>query len=292
MLLWPPLTGTNSDPWLLEVGFFPAATPRATVTTGGLNQARVSGVVCASTSDNPRSNRPERRTALVARELARYKVDIAALNETRFSEQGKLEEVGADYTFFGSGRIKAKRRDAGVAFTIRNDIVGRLPCLPQGINDHLMSLHLPLRGDKFATIISTYAPPMTSSDAAKDKFYEDLHAMLVDAYRAEQPEIRIAYRTDGHLLNSCRMQASTHVSTTTVHGLLFANDCALNTVTEEDTQRSMDLFAAGCANFGLTISTAKTDVPKIELKRFQCKLASSLEAHGSALVDELASHDS
>nr|VZI09628.1 unnamed protein product [Spirometra erinaceieuropaei] len=42
--------------------------------------------------DNPRSNRPERRTALDARELARYKVDIAALSETRFSEQGKLEE--------------------------------------------------------------------------------------------------------------------------------------------------------------------------------------------------------
>ncbi|BHF69803.1 hypothetical protein SprV_0301285000 [Sparganum proliferum] len=50
--------------------------------------------------DNPRSNRPERRTALVARELARYKVDIAALSETRFSEQGQLEEVGAGYNFF------------------------------------------------------------------------------------------------------------------------------------------------------------------------------------------------
>nr|VZI48151.1 unnamed protein product [Spirometra erinaceieuropaei] len=31
-------------------------------------------------------------TALVARELARYKVDIAALSDTRFSEQGQLEE--------------------------------------------------------------------------------------------------------------------------------------------------------------------------------------------------------
>ncbi|BHF73889.1 hypothetical protein SprV_0401697300 [Sparganum proliferum] len=59
--------------------------------------------------DNPRSNRPERRRALVARELARYKVDIAALSETRFSEQGQLEEVGAGYTFFWSGRPKAER---------------------------------------------------------------------------------------------------------------------------------------------------------------------------------------
>ncbi|VDL99153.1 unnamed protein product [Schistocephalus solidus] len=72
----------------------------------------------------------------------------------------------------------AEQRDAGVAFAIRNDIVERLPCLPQGINDRLMCLRPPLLGDQFAIIISTYAPPMTSSDAAKDKFYEDLHALL------------------------------------------------------------------------------------------------------------------
>ncbi|VDM05606.1 unnamed protein product [Schistocephalus solidus] len=87
-----------------EFGFFPAATPRATVTTGGLNQVRVSSVVCVSTPDNPRSKRPERRRALVARELARYKVDIAALSETQFSEQGRLVEVGAGYTFVWIGQ--------------------------------------------------------------------------------------------------------------------------------------------------------------------------------------------
>ncbi|BHF80615.1 hypothetical protein SprV_0702374300 [Sparganum proliferum] len=138
--------------------------------------------------DNPRSNRPERRTALEARELARYKVDIAALSETRFSEQGQLEEVGAGYIFFWSDRPRTERRDAGVAFAIQNDIVGRLPCLPQGINDRLMSLRLPLRrGGKFATIISAYAPPMTTPDAAaRDKFYEDLHALLATVSKADK----------------------------------------------------------------------------------------------------------
>nr|VZI29194.1 unnamed protein product [Spirometra erinaceieuropaei] len=101
--------------------------------------------------------------------------------------QGQLEEVGAGYTFFWSGRPKAERRDAGVAFAIRNDIVGRLPCLPQGINDRLMGLRLPLRrGGKFATIISAYAPPMTSSDAVRDKFYEDLHALLATVSKADK----------------------------------------------------------------------------------------------------------
>ncbi|VDM05842.1 unnamed protein product [Schistocephalus solidus] len=114
---------------------------------------------CSGESAHTRSNRPERRTALVARELARY------------------EEAGAGYTFFWSGRPKAERRDAGVVFAIRTDILGRLPCLPQGINGRLMSLRLPLQGDKFI-IISAYAPLMTSSDAAKEKLYEDLHALL------------------------------------------------------------------------------------------------------------------
>nr|VZI38913.1 unnamed protein product [Spirometra erinaceieuropaei] len=139
---------------------------------------------------NPRSNRPERRTALVARELARYKVDIAALSETRFSEQGQLQEVGAGYTFFWSGRPRAERRDAGVAFAIRNDIVGRLPCLPQGINDRLMSLRLPLWGGKFATIISACAPTLTKPDAVRDKFYEDLHALMATVSKADKLIVR------------------------------------------------------------------------------------------------------
>uniref|UniRef100_A0A183TFX7 Endo/exonuclease/phosphatase domain-containing protein n=1 Tax=Schistocephalus solidus TaxID=70667 RepID=A0A183TFX7_SCHSO len=197
--------------WLLVAVLFPAATPRATVTTSGLNQARVSGAVCASTpgiADSRTSHLPplkksygggdsnptilgatglDRMTALVVRELAHYKVDIATLSETRLSEQGhQLEEVGAGYTFFWSGRPKAKRRDADVAFAVRNDIVGRPPCLSQSINDRLMSLRLPLQGDKLATIISAYDSPTTSSDASKDKFNEDLRALLVTAPKVDR----------------------------------------------------------------------------------------------------------
>ncbi|BHF65552.1 hypothetical protein SprV_0200856500 [Sparganum proliferum] len=164
----------------------PSRRPARCHQTGRVSPLTLAAWNVRSLLDNPRSNRPERRTALVVRELARYKVDIAALSETRFSEQGQLEEVGAGYTFFWSGRPRTEKRDAGVAFAIRNDIVGRLPCLPQGINDRLMSLRLPLWGGKFATIISAYAPPMTSPDAAKDKFYEDLHALLATVSKADK----------------------------------------------------------------------------------------------------------
>ncbi|VDL93361.1 unnamed protein product [Schistocephalus solidus] len=118
---------------------------------------------------NPRSNRPEWRTALVAWELARCKLDIAAHSETQFSEQGQLEEVGASYTFFWSGRPKAERRNAGVAFAIRNGIMGHLPCLPQVRHHH-----------------QCLSSQMTSSDAAKGKFYEDLHALLATVPKADK----------------------------------------------------------------------------------------------------------
>ncbi|VDL93955.1 unnamed protein product [Schistocephalus solidus] len=73
--------------------------------------------------------------------------------------------------------------------------------------------------------------------------------MLMEAYRDEQPEICIAYRTVEHLSNCRRIQAPARVSATTFHDLLFEDDNAFDTMTDEDMQRSMNLFVASCANF-------------------------------------------
>ena len=60
--------------------------------------------------DSAGSDRPQRRTALVGRELGRYDIQIAALSETRFADVGEIKEVGAGYTFFWSGRKSEERR--------------------------------------------------------------------------------------------------------------------------------------------------------------------------------------
>ncbi|VDL90658.1 unnamed protein product [Schistocephalus solidus] len=52
--------------------------------------------------------------------------------------------------------------------------------------------------------------------------------MLMDAYLDERSGSRINYRTDGHLLNSRRMQTPMRVSTTSVHDMVVADNCALN----------------------------------------------------------------
>ena len=76
--------------------------------------------------DSAGSDRSQRRTALVGRELDRYKVEIAALSETCLSEKGLFKEVVAGYTFFWSGRKKKERREAGVGFAIKSHLVNKL----------------------------------------------------------------------------------------------------------------------------------------------------------------------
>jgi len=70
--------------------------------------------------DSADSDRPARRTALVAAELNRYNIDIAALSETRLADEGSLSrslslslslsEVGRGYTFFWKGLPSSARR--------------------------------------------------------------------------------------------------------------------------------------------------------------------------------------
>nr|VZI48820.1 unnamed protein product [Spirometra erinaceieuropaei] len=103
-----------------------------------------------------RSNWPEQKTALVAREMTRYKMDLAALCETRFPQQGQMEEMGAGYTF----------------------------CL-----DRQMSLRMPLQGGIFVTIASVYAPPISSPGAVKNKFYDDLHTLLAFVPKADMQTV-------------------------------------------------------------------------------------------------------
>ena len=85
-------------------------------------------------------------------------------------------------------------------------------------------------------------------------------AMLSDAFRDYEPGINIRYRTDGKLFNPRRLQAVTKVKETIIRDFLFADDCALNANTEQAMQGDMDRFSASCDNFGLTISTKKTEV--------------------------------
>ena len=80
---------------------------------------------------------------------------------------------------------KQRWREVEVGFAMRTEHVGKLSGLPKGMNDHLMTLRLPLLDNKHATIISAYAPTMTNPDEVKDKFYNDLDDVISATPRTE-----------------------------------------------------------------------------------------------------------
>ena len=107
--------------------------------------------------DRADSCRPERRSALIAHELSRLNIDIAALSEVRFSGEGSLQEHGAGYTLYWSGKPETERRLSGVGFMVRNSIASKLENQPTGHSDRIISMRLPLWNQQYATLFSVYS---------------------------------------------------------------------------------------------------------------------------------------
>jgi len=115
-------------------------------------------------------DRHKRRTAIIARELARYKIDIAASSETRLSGETELEEVGARYTLFCMGQPVGQTRQAGIGFVIRTALISQLEQRPQGLSPRLMTMKLHPKRGRSAILISAYAATMSNDDADKEAF--------------------------------------------------------------------------------------------------------------------------
>ncbi|GFO14619.1 endonuclease-reverse transcriptase [Plakobranchus ocellatus] len=128
--------------------------------------------------DKADSNRPERRSALIAHELSRLNIDIAALSEVRFADEGNLREHGAGYTLYWSGKSSTERRLSGVGFMMKNSIATKLETLPRAHSDRIISMRLPLEKKQHLTIFSVYAPTLMAEPADKDSFYTDLRHHL------------------------------------------------------------------------------------------------------------------
>ncbi|KAJ0183487.1 hypothetical protein K1T71_001463 [Dendrolimus kikuchii] len=121
---------------------------------------------------------PERKTALIARELDKYNIDIAALTETHLSDCGELCENQGGYTYYWIGKPSTERASSGVGFAIKTSLAQSLTEKPKGITDRLMTLKLHTSANKFLHLITAYSPTMMYSDEAKFQFYDDLRSVL------------------------------------------------------------------------------------------------------------------
>ena len=78
------------------------------------------------------TDRPHRRSALITSELARYKIDIAALSKIRLAAKGELTVKSSSYSFFWGERAPDDKREAGVDYAVKTSFVSMLACPRKG----------------------------------------------------------------------------------------------------------------------------------------------------------------
>lgn len=111
-----------------------------------------------------------RKTAVVDRELLRLRIDIAALQETRLADGGKVKE--SNYTFFWQSLSVDNLCIHGVGLAVHNKLISSITT-PVAKSARIISLQLSTKSG-MATIISAYAPTLTDSQENKARFYDDL----------------------------------------------------------------------------------------------------------------------
>ena len=110
----------NKDSGTFSEGVWPGSCPMAIQSGPGRCPATVKrftpmNVGCWNVrtllEDTVNANRPERRSALIAKEPGHYWMDIIALSETRLAEEGSFAEETGSYTLFWSGKSKTCKRE-------------------------------------------------------------------------------------------------------------------------------------------------------------------------------------
>ena len=101
-------------------------------------------------------------------------MDIVALQETRLLETGSIREM--DFTLFWHGKSSDETREHGVGFAVRNSLLGSMTPPAEG-SERILSLRLQTSSGP-VSLISAYAPTLTSTAETKDRFYDDLSAAI------------------------------------------------------------------------------------------------------------------
>ncbi|KAL8573948.1 hypothetical protein ACOMHN_029395 [Nucella lapillus] len=208
--------------------------------------------------DRETSSRSERRTVLIAKELSRYNIDIAALSETRLADEGYVAEPKGGYTFFWKGKDQDEERIHGIGLAIRS--VVKLYISPTHRKksksvrpsynidklkhpfhrdyvvsslDNKLTSHGPLTGsptqqwDQFSTMGCVLAPVL---------FNLFFTCVLSHAVRDIEDGVYIRYRMDGSPFDLRRLSAKTKTIEKLILEALFADDYALMAHTESTLQ--------------------------------------------------------
>ena len=84
--------------------------------------------------------------------------------------------------------------------------------------------------------------------------------LLHFAFKDSSEGVYLHTRSDGSMFNLARLRAKTKRREVLIRELLFADDAALTSHTQEGLQTMLNSFSGACKEFGLTISIKKTQV--------------------------------
>ena len=84
--------------------------------------------------------------------------------------------------------------------------------------------------------------------------------LLRHPFGAASEGICLRTRSDSRLFNLGRLRSKTKVCEALIRDMLFDDDAAVTTHTQQELQALMDCFSQACKDFGLTISHQKTNV--------------------------------
>ena len=120
--------------------------------------------------------------------------------------------------------------------------------------------------------------------------------LLKHAFDTTTEGIYLRTRSDGRLFNLARLRAKTKVRKVLIRDILFADDAAVATHTQEELQSLMDCFSQSCKDFGLTISLKKTNdlgqdteaPPVITIDDYELDAVCQFTYLGSTVTDNLS----
>ena len=116
------------------------------------------------------------------------------------------------------------------------------------------------------------------------------------AFKSSTDGVYLHSRSDGHLFNISRLRAKSKTRTVNIRDLLYADDAALVSHSEDGLQRLLDRFSNSCDQFGLTISLKKTQVmgqatpaqPLLKINGGNLEVVHQFQYLGSTMTDTLS----
>lgn len=120
--------------------------------------------------------------------------------------------------------------------------------------------------------------------------------LLKHAFGTANEGVYLRTRSDGRLFNLSRLKAETKVRQAIIRDMLFADDAAISTHSEQELQALMDRLSAACKDFGLIISLPKTNIlsqgtteePTIKIDNYELEVVSQFTYLGSTITDNLS----